>query len=49
VSQLQPGLTKSTAIVFEMPEDAFAGPLKLVIPEKRDIFKKKGNAVIELM
>ena len=32
-----------------MPEDAFAGPLKLVIPEKRDIFKKKGNAVIELM
>jgi hypothetical protein len=48
LSQLQPGLTKSTAIVFEMPEDAFAGSLKLVIPEKAGIFKKKGTAVIEL-
>jgi Domain of unknown function (DUF4352) len=49
LSQLQPGLTKRTATVFEMPDDAFTGPLKLVVPEKAGIFKKKGNAVIELV
>jgi hypothetical protein len=49
LSQLQPGLTKRTATVFEMPDDAFTGPLKLVFPEKGSIFKKRGNAVIELV
>jgi len=41
-------VTKKTATAFELPDDAFAGPLKLVIPEKGSIFKKKGNAVVEL-
>ena len=49
LSQLQPGLTKKTATAFELPDDAFAGPLKLVIPEKGSIFKKKGHAVVELV
>jgi len=49
LSQLQPGVTKRTATAFELPDDAFTGPLKLVIPEKGSLFKKKGNAVVELV
>ena len=49
LSQLQPGVTKKTATAFELPDDAFAGPLKLVIPEKGSIFKKRGNAVVDLV
>jgi hypothetical protein len=49
LSQLQPGVTKKTATAFELPNDAFAGPLKLVIPEKGSVFKEKGNAVVELV
>jgi hypothetical protein len=47
--QLQPSLTKKTATAFELPDDAFDGPLKLVIPQKGSIFKKKGNSFVELV
>lgn len=47
LTQLQPGVTKKTATVFELPDDAFVGPLKLVVPEK-GIFGTK-TAVVEVI
>jgi hypothetical protein len=45
LSELQPGITRACAQAFELPEDAFAGPLHLLIPEK-GFFKTKAIKVV---
>lgn len=34
ISELQPGLQKTTATAFEVPEDVIANDFEIVVPEK---------------
>jgi formylglycine-generating enzyme required for sulfatase activity len=46
LSELQPGITRACAQAFELPNDAFIGPLHLQIPEKG--FFKSGKVHVLL-